>query len=168
MRLLVELLLGLVLLSTAADAGLFYRVKGEFKCYGQPAKDIDFLIVEHDPNENDIVQFKVDDWFDYTGNDHDSWGDFQDPLELSVHAGFTCGDCKGELYQYIEYDDGQFSSDVKALDHPAIFGLVELSDACRYGVVKPKYSDWDDLDLRKQWIVRNENSDIRGHFSRID
>uniref|UniRef100_A0A7E4ZTG6 Uncharacterized protein n=1 Tax=Panagrellus redivivus TaxID=6233 RepID=A0A7E4ZTG6_PANRE len=152
MRLLVELLFSLILLTPFADALLYYRVKGEFYCHGQPT-EVKIKIIEHDPNDDDLVDnFSVNSKFDHTGADQDLFFYPNDELELSIHATFDCG-CKGELYQFIDpvFQRHQTDSEI-----PMVLGSVELSDVCQNGEVKAKYDGSDEWYQHRQWMVGDE------------
>uniref|UniRef100_A0A7E4UR13 GOLD domain-containing protein n=1 Tax=Panagrellus redivivus TaxID=6233 RepID=A0A7E4UR13_PANRE len=166
MRLLVELLLGLVFLTPFADAWLYYRVKGKFTCFGKPT-DVNIKIIEHDPNNNDVIELSDDSTLDYTGADEDFLFYPHDNLELSIHVTFDCRGCKGELYQYI-YHAFQFEEEEQASANPMIFGSVELSHVCKFGRVVSWYTRHDKDRLKKKWFVRNKETNIRDHFKVIN
>uniref|UniRef100_A0A7E4URK4 Transthyretin-like family protein n=1 Tax=Panagrellus redivivus TaxID=6233 RepID=A0A7E4URK4_PANRE len=159
MRLLVELLLGLVLLIPFADAGKYYKVTGEFRCQGRP-KGVDVKIIEHDPVHDDIREFSVLSKLDYLAYDTDSFWYPNDPLELTIHVYFECGKCKRELYQFID-PAFQRRSQWSANKFPVVFGTADLTNVCEYGTVPTEYHGTELFVLRKQWLVRDKNINLR-------
>uniref|UniRef100_A0A7E4VXA8 Transthyretin/hydroxyisourate hydrolase domain-containing protein n=1 Tax=Panagrellus redivivus TaxID=6233 RepID=A0A7E4VXA8_PANRE len=166
MRLRVELLLGLVLLTSFA-AGLKYRTTGAFYCHGKSA-EVKIRVVEHDPNDDDIEEFTIYSLLDRKMADGDDFFDLDDPLELSIHATFDCHGCKGELYQYIDYSEFQYHEVDDSNANPMIMGAVELSNICKYGEAKSRYYPGDPESRRRKWLLRDDKVNLRDHWDYIN